>query len=57
MQTSDDFALIAQNFNYSPEDIMRIARNAILAAGAESEVKQKLLRKFDQAAGRIVERL
>jgi len=46
---SQEYALIAETFNYSRSDLVRIARNAFLATGAESELKQSLLHKFEAA--------
>ncbi|MCB2178747.1 adenosine deaminase [bacterium] len=50
---SQEYALIADAFGYGPQDLVRFARNAFLAAGAEPEVKQKLLADFDRESAAL----
>ncbi len=47
---SQEYALVAQAFDYTPEDLIRLARNAFLAAGADLPTKQTLLSKFENSA-------
>ena len=42
-----EYMLIAQAFDYSPADLVRLARNAFLAAGADLHTKEMLLKKFE----------
>jgi adenosine deaminase len=42
-----EYALIAQQFHYDAANLARIARNAFVAAGVETAVKQSLLHEFD----------
>ena len=50
----EDFALVATAFDYSPTELIRLARNAFLAAGADLATKETLLSKFDEAAASLV---
>jgi aminodeoxyfutalosine deaminase len=45
-----EYALVAAAYDYPTAEIVRLARNAFLAAGAEPEVKLELLKKFDHAS-------
>ena len=44
---SQEYLLVAEAFGYPPEDLVRLARRAFMAAGVELEVKEKLLVEFD----------
>lgn len=44
-----EYALVADAFGYTAEDLVRFARNAFLAAGADLPTKKTLLDKFEQA--------
>lgn len=50
-----EYALIATAFDYSAEDLVRLARNAFLAAGADLPTKEALLSKFDEAVESLIE--
>jgi aminodeoxyfutalosine deaminase len=43
-----EYELLATQFGYDETNLARIARNAIIASAAESDVKQKLLVEFDE---------
>lgn len=45
---SEEYALVAETFGYKTLDLVRFARNAFLASGAEVETKHKLLNQFEQ---------
>ena len=51
---SQEYALVAEAFGYTPIDLARIARNAFLAAGAEAGVKHGLLERFDEVVKKIL---
>jgi aminodeoxyfutalosine deaminase len=44
---SQEYERLAQNFGYDATNLTRIARNAFVVAGAEPDVKAKLLDEFD----------
>ena len=44
----DEYTLLAREFGYEREDLVRIARNAFQVIGADDETKELLLRKFDE---------
>jgi aminodeoxyfutalosine deaminase len=52
---SEEYALVARTFKYSLADLVRIARNAFLAAGSEGEIKRDLLHQFDLSANELLE--
>jgi aminodeoxyfutalosine deaminase len=43
----EEYYLIAEAFGYSKQDLVRFARNAFLAAGADLGTKQLLMEKFE----------
>lgn len=43
-----EYLLLAQAFGYTKTDLVRLARNAFLAAGADIDTKRQLLHTFDQ---------
>ncbi len=45
-----EYEVLAREFGYGTEQLMRIARNAFVASGAPAAVKQRLLATFDQWA-------
>ena len=49
-----EYLLVAEAFDYTPEDLIRLARNAFLAAGAELNVRQALLDDFDQITSKLI---
>ncbi|MCA9919598.1 MAG: adenosine deaminase [Anaerolineales bacterium] len=42
-----EYTILAQEFGYDAAGLARLARNAFVAAGVESEVKERLLQEFD----------
>lgn len=42
-----EYELLAQEFDYAPADLARLARNAFVVCGAEAEAKERLLQQFD----------
>ncbi len=42
-----EYEVLAQEFGYTPTDLVRLARNAFLVCGAETAIKQRLLQQFD----------
>jgi len=50
---SQEYALIANAFDYGKEDLIRFARNAFLATGADLDTKQLLLEKFEACVAAI----
>lgn len=44
---SREYLALAQEFNYTPANLARLARNAFVACGAEPNVKEHLLAQFD----------
>ncbi len=51
---NNEYLLVAQAFGYSPKELVRLARNAFIAAGADLEVKQNLLLTFEEQAGNLL---
>lgn len=49
-----EYQLVAEAFGYTREGLIRLARNAYLASGAELEMKQALLDEFDSAAAGFI---
>ena len=52
-----EYEVLANVFDYSPKDIVRIARNAFVAAGVENDVKTRLLKEFDEQAAKLLGQL
>jgi adenosine deaminase len=50
---SEEYLLVAEAFDYEPEDLVRLARRAFTAAGVEVPVKEKLLAEFDQVVAGV----
>jgi len=44
---TQEYEVLAGEFGYGPRDLVRIARNAFVASGAEADVKAQLLADFD----------
>lgn len=44
---TQEYAVLAGEFGYAPRDLIRIARNAFAATGAEPAIKAQLLAEFD----------
>jgi aminodeoxyfutalosine deaminase len=52
---SQEYRVLANTFGYGEVDLVRVARNAFAASGAEPELKERLLREFDAWAAQAVE--
>jgi adenosine deaminase len=48
-----EYMILAQEFGYGQRDLLRIARNAFLAAAAPEATKRRLLAEFDQWASQL----
>lgn len=49
-----EYLLAAEAFGYTPKDLIRLARNAFLAAGVEPPVKRNLLENFDRTVSGLI---
>lgn len=45
---TQEYALLAREFGYDAANLARVARNAFVAAGMETAVKERLLTEFDE---------
>lgn len=51
---NNEYEVLASVFGYDQADLIRIARNAYVAAGVQDSLKERLLKEFDEWAQRFI---